>query len=125
MPASPWSACCRAMRPRQRPRPRSGAAAHRRIILDGAAAAVPVHRFEALAPDQAVAGPAIVESETTTILLPPGCGPHGCARLAGDRGARQRLMASGSMQPAGGGYPVRSPGATAARTAGAAPGQRP
>jgi N-methylhydantoinase A len=33
---------------------------------------VPVFRFEALAPDQALSGPAIVESATTTVLLRPG-----------------------------------------------------
>ena len=32
----------------------------------------PVFRFAALAPDQALEGPAIVESETTTVLLRPG-----------------------------------------------------
>ena len=48
--------------------------AHRRIRLEGAAEveAVPVFRFEALAPDQALSGPAIVESATTTVLLRPG-----------------------------------------------------
>jgi N-methylhydantoinase A len=33
---------------------------------------VPVLAFAALAPDQAVPGPAIVESDTTTVLLLPG-----------------------------------------------------
>ena len=48
--------------------------AHRHIRLEGGAAveAVPVFRFEALAPDQALSGPAIVESATTTVLLLPG-----------------------------------------------------
>ncbi|MFC7473311.1 hydantoinase/oxoprolinase family protein [Dankookia sp. GCM10030260] len=46
--------------------------APRRILLDGAAVVAPVHRFEALAPGQAVVGPAIVESATTTVLLRPG-----------------------------------------------------
>ncbi|WP_431272364.1 hydantoinase/oxoprolinase family protein [Dankookia sp. P2] len=46
--------------------------AQRRIRLDGAAVLAPVHRFEALAPGQPVAGPAIVESATTTVLLRPG-----------------------------------------------------
>ena len=50
----------------------AGPAGQRRISLDGTAALVPVHRFESLAPDQAVAGPAIIESPTTTILLRPG-----------------------------------------------------
>jgi N-methylhydantoinase A len=33
---------------------------------------VPVYDFAALGADQAVAGPAIVESDTTTVLLLPG-----------------------------------------------------
>ena len=37
-----------------------------------APAEVPVLPFAGLAPDQAVAGPAIVESDTTTVLLRPG-----------------------------------------------------
>jgi N-methylhydantoinase A len=48
------------------------AAGERRILLGGAMATVPVWRFEALAPGQAIAGPAIVESDTTTVLLRPG-----------------------------------------------------
>jgi len=48
------------------------AVARRRVHLGGAAAEAPVFRFAALAPDQALAGPAIVESETTTVLLRPG-----------------------------------------------------
>ncbi len=59
------------------PEPPSGKApaapvAHRRIHLAGAAVEAPVFRFAALAPDQALAGPAVVESETTTVLLHPG-----------------------------------------------------
>ncbi len=46
----------------------------RRIHVGGAATEAPVFRFAALAPDQALAGPAIVESETTTVLLRPGDG---------------------------------------------------
>jgi N-methylhydantoinase A len=46
--------------------------ARRDLRLDGARRQVPVFDFAALAPDQAVAGPAIVESDTTTILLRPG-----------------------------------------------------
>lgn len=53
-------------------RPEAPPAATRRIRLEGGAAAVPVFDFRALAPGQAVAGPAIVESDTTTILLWPG-----------------------------------------------------
>ena len=44
----------------------------RRVHLEGAAVEAPVFRFAALAPDQALAGPAVVESETTTVLLRPG-----------------------------------------------------
>ena len=45
----------------------------RRIHLDGGRRVeAPVFRFAALAPDQALEGPAIVESETTTVLLRPG-----------------------------------------------------
>jgi N-methylhydantoinase A len=33
---------------------------------------VPVYDFAAIAADQALAGPAIVESDTTTVLLRPG-----------------------------------------------------
>ncbi len=33
---------------------------------------MPVFDFEALAPGQAVEGPAVVESATTTVLLRPG-----------------------------------------------------
>ena len=59
------------------PAPPSGRApaapiARRRVHLGGAAAEAPVFRFAALAPDQALSGPAVVESETTTVLLRPG-----------------------------------------------------
>jgi N-methylhydantoinase A len=40
----------------------------RRIYLDGWIAA-PVYAFDRLAPGQTIAGPAIVESATTTVLL--------------------------------------------------------
>jgi N-methylhydantoinase A len=46
-------------------------AGERRIRLDGWTAA-PVYEFDSLAPGQEVAGPAIVESATTTVLLRPG-----------------------------------------------------
>jgi N-methylhydantoinase A len=50
--------------------------ATRRVLLaadgGGAAEAVPVFDFAALAADQGIAGPAIVESDTTTVLLLPG-----------------------------------------------------
>ncbi len=48
------------------------APALRRRIYLGSWQEVPVFDFAALAPGQAVAGPAIVESDTTTVLLRPG-----------------------------------------------------
>ena len=45
--------------------------AQRRMYLGGWTQ-VPVFEFAALAAEQAVAGPAIVESDTTTVLLRPG-----------------------------------------------------
>jgi N-methylhydantoinase A len=45
--------------------------ARRRVHLGGWTE-VPVYDFAALAPDQALTGPAIVESDTTTVLLRPG-----------------------------------------------------
>jgi N-methylhydantoinase A len=45
--------------------------AQRQIYLGGWTA-VPVFNFRALAADQSVAGPAIIESDTTTVLLRPG-----------------------------------------------------
>ena len=50
----------------------AGAAGQRRILLDGVAVTAPVWSFEALGADQAVAGPAIIESATTTVLLRAG-----------------------------------------------------
>ncbi|MCX8133445.1 MAG: hydantoinase/oxoprolinase family protein [Roseococcus sp.] len=44
----------------------------RRCLLEGGARRLPVYAFEALAAGQAIAGPAIVESATTTVLLLPG-----------------------------------------------------
>jgi N-methylhydantoinase A len=44
----------------------------RRIMLEAGSAEVPVYDFAALGADQAVAGAAIVESDTTTVLLLPG-----------------------------------------------------
>jgi N-methylhydantoinase A len=44
----------------------------RRAVVAGQARDLPVWRFDALAPDQRVHGPAIVESDTTTVLLLPG-----------------------------------------------------
>ena len=74
MPASPWWASCRPARrpgwvpPARRPAPQG----ERRILLDGVAVTAPVWSFEALGADQAVAGPAIIESATTTVLLRAG-----------------------------------------------------
>ena len=57
----------------------------RRIYLDDWVAA-PVYAFDALAPAQTIAGPAIVESAMTTVLLRPGDAatvtPHGWLDIA-------------------------------------------
>jgi len=50
----------------------AAAGKQRRVFLDGAWTEVPVFDFSGLAAGQAVAGPAIVESDTTTVLLRPG-----------------------------------------------------
>jgi N-methylhydantoinase A len=52
--------------------PPAAATGERRIVLEDGPVVVPVLPFAGLAPDQAVAGPALVESATTTILLRPG-----------------------------------------------------
>jgi N-methylhydantoinase A len=44
----------------------------RAIRLDGGWAPAPVYEFEALAPAQEIAGPALVEGTMTTVLLRPG-----------------------------------------------------
>ena len=49
----------------------AGAKSERRIYLDGWTA-VPVFDFLSLAADQRIAGPALIESDTTTVLLRPG-----------------------------------------------------
>ncbi|MFI4949292.1 MAG: hydantoinase/oxoprolinase family protein [Alphaproteobacteria bacterium] len=46
--------------------------AMRQIYLDGGWVEAAVYDFEALAPEQEIAGPAIVESAMTTVLLRPG-----------------------------------------------------
>ena len=46
--------------------------AESRIRLEAGEVAAPVFQFDALAPGQELAGPAIVESATTTVLLRPG-----------------------------------------------------
>jgi N-methylhydantoinase A len=53
------------------PRPAGEPKARRRIWLDQWID-VPVYAFDALGPQQAIAGPAIVESDTTTVLLRVG-----------------------------------------------------
>ena len=52
-------------------RTRSAAKSRRRVHL-GTWTQVPVFDFAALASDQALAGPAIIESDTTTVLLRAG-----------------------------------------------------
>jgi N-methylhydantoinase A len=62
--------------------PRGGPARHaavaaaapmtRRITLGGNALNAPVHHFETLVPGTILAGPAVAESATTTVLLQPG-----------------------------------------------------
>jgi N-methylhydantoinase A len=54
--------------PQGPPSPPSG---ERRIYLDDWVTA-PVYRFDALAPAQSIAGPALIESATTTVLVRPG-----------------------------------------------------
>jgi N-methylhydantoinase A len=48
------------------------ASAVRRAMVDGVMQELPVFAFSAIAPGQCVTGPAIVESDTTTVLLLPG-----------------------------------------------------
>jgi N-methylhydantoinase A len=51
---------------------RAAAFATRRAQIEGVEAELPVFDFTALAAGQEIAGPAIVESDTTTVLLLPG-----------------------------------------------------
>ena len=44
----------------------------RSIFMNGAPVDAPVYDFDALAPGQQIDGPAVVESETTTVVLRPG-----------------------------------------------------
>ena len=53
------------------PRPAAAATGTRRVFLDRWRD-VPVFDFVALAPGQQIGGPALVESDTTTVLLRPG-----------------------------------------------------
>lgn len=53
-------------------RPEAAAVARRQAFVAGAVRDLPVYAFTALAPGQQLAGPAIVESDTTTVLLLPG-----------------------------------------------------
>ncbi len=57
--------------PRLPERPPAGARGHRRIHL-GQWIEAPVYDFDALAAEQVIDGPAVVESATTTVLLRPG-----------------------------------------------------
>ncbi|MBV9377638.1 MAG: hydantoinase/oxoprolinase family protein, partial [Alphaproteobacteria bacterium] len=52
-------------------RPPTAPRAERRVYLDDWVT-VPVYDFDALAPQQRITGPAIVESSMTTVLLRPG-----------------------------------------------------
>jgi N-methylhydantoinase A len=72
-------------------RPPAAPRGHRRIWL-GAWHEVPVFDFAALAPGQAIDGPAIVEAATTTVLLRPG-----------DRALTNRIGWLDIRVPAGGG----------------------
>ncbi|MBU8536435.1 hydantoinase/oxoprolinase family protein [Falsiroseomonas tokyonensis] len=54
------------------PRPPAAPVAQRRAYVAGTVQDLPVYSFTALAPAQKLAGPAIVESDTTTVLLLPG-----------------------------------------------------
>jgi N-methylhydantoinase A len=58
--------------PRLEAAPPSPPVASRRIYLDGGWVEAAVYDFDALAPEQAIVGPAIVESAMTTILLRSG-----------------------------------------------------
>jgi N-methylhydantoinase A len=54
------------------PAPPAAPSATRAIYLDGNFAEAPVFDFDALAPDQRVTGPAVIESAMTTVLLRRG-----------------------------------------------------
>jgi len=73
------------LEPALQPRPGTTQRGERRIWLRGWTS-VPVFDLDALAPGQAVAGPAIVESAMTTVLLRPGdrarTTPHGWLDIA-------------------------------------------
>jgi N-methylhydantoinase A len=60
--------------PREPPLPGRAAAAprSRREVYLGAWQDVPIFDFDALAPHQTIAGPAVIEAATTTVLLRPG-----------------------------------------------------
>ncbi len=66
-------------------RPAAGPSGMRRVYLGGWME-VPVYALDALAPGQAIAGPAVVESALTTVLLRPGnhatVTPHGWLDIA-------------------------------------------
>ncbi|MDB5314200.1 MAG: 5-oxoprolinase, partial [Rhodospirillales bacterium] len=52
--------------------PGRATASDRRVVLEGGEASIPVHAFAALPPGAAIPGPAIIESDTTTVLLLEG-----------------------------------------------------
>jgi N-methylhydantoinase A len=54
--------------PSEKAPPRS----HRKVYLSGAWVETPIYDFDTLAPGQKIEGPAIVESETTTVVLRSG-----------------------------------------------------
>jgi N-methylhydantoinase A len=58
--------------PAMPPRPPAAPASVRRARVAGSTHDLPVWSFADLAPEQRVDGPAIVESDTTTVLLLPG-----------------------------------------------------
>ncbi len=58
--------------PELRPKMDAQACGRRHAMLRGERQELPIYAFGALAPGQAVVGPAIVESDTTTVLLQPG-----------------------------------------------------
>jgi len=69
-------AAIRRLEPRAAPlvpaRPAATPIGLREAWIGGATRPLPVFSFDALAPSQSVPGPAIIESETTTVLLLPG-----------------------------------------------------
>jgi N-methylhydantoinase A len=73
------------------PAPNAEPKGQRLVYLDGWRQ-VPVFDFLGLVPDQSVPGPAIIESDTTTVLLRPGDTARFDARLWLDVAVRQSLV---------------------------------